>query len=45
MCLNCNFRFKAAKKTSLCPYCNKNAVETEKSAEDLLSEIDGLIDD
>ena len=44
VCLNCNFKFKSAKKTTLCPYCNKNAAEVEKSAEDLLNDVDGLID-
>jgi rubrerythrin len=44
VCLNCNFKFRSAKKTALCPYCNKNAAEPEKSADDLLNEVDGLLD-
>ena len=41
ICKNCNFKFKA-KRASSCPYCDKQDVEREKSAEDLLEEAENL---
>lgn len=43
ICMNCNFRFKRDKLTALCPYCNKKAAVKESSAEDILSEVDGIL--
>jgi rubrerythrin len=43
VCLNCKYRFKAKEKPKTCPYCNKNAVDLEKSAEDIVSEIESLL--
>jgi len=43
VCINCKYKFSARTKPSLCPYCNKSSIEKEKSAEDLLNEIDALV--
>lgn len=42
ICLNCNYNFKSKQSPKTCPYCNKNTVEKEKSAEDIISEIENL---
>jgi len=38
ICRHCNFRFNA-ERPSDCPYCGRNTLEKEKSAEELLDEI------
>lgn len=44
VCTNCRYRFKATKLPKTCPYCGKeNVVEREKSAEDIVSEIENMI--
>lgn len=43
ICVNCKFRPKGPEKE--CPYCGKRTVEKEKSAEELLNEVDGLLKD
>ena len=43
VCLNCKYKFKAGLKPKTCPYCNKQAVELEKSAADIVSEIESMI--
>lgn len=42
ICLNCKYRFKSDKKPRTCPYCDKPAVDREKSASEILSEIDTI---
>jgi len=42
VCTNCNYRFESS-KLSECPYCGVNKVEKEKTAEELLEEIDDLL--
>lgn len=44
ICLNCKYRFKAKEQSKTCPYCNKDSIELEKSAEDIVSEIESLSD-
>ncbi len=44
ICLNCKYKFKSKQLSKTCPYCNKNAVELEKSAEDIVSEVASLTD-
>jgi Zn finger protein HypA/HybF involved in hydrogenase expression len=44
VCLNCKYRFKAKAMPKTCPYCNKNSIDIEKSAEDIVSEIESLIE-
>jgi rRNA maturation endonuclease Nob1 len=38
VCRNCNYRFETERETE-CPYCGKETLEKEKSAEELLIEI------
>lgn len=38
ICNNCGFRFQS-KEQKKCPYCNDNATEQEKSAEELVDSI------
>jgi len=38
ICLNCNYHFRAENKET-CPYCGKKTVEKEKSASELIGEI------
>jgi rubrerythrin len=44
VCLNCKYRFKTSQRPRTCPYCNKNAVEMEKSAEDIVSEVASMLE-
>ena len=40
ICANCGYKFKSAEEdTKTCPYCDKKALESEKSASELLDEI------
>jgi len=39
VCTNCNYKFEAQEKPKTCPYCNKETIEYEKSASDLLNEV------
>lgn len=41
VCTNCNFRPKTGEQKE-CPYCGKKTIEKERSAEELLDEIDKL---
>jgi len=43
ICTNCRYKFKANEMPRTCPYCDKRTVEQEKSAEDIVSEVDSLI--
>ena len=43
VCLNCKYRFQARETPKTCPYCDKRTVEKEKSAEDIVSEVDELL--
>ena len=43
VCMNCNYKFKADNAIT-CPYCSKRSIEKEKSAEELLTEIESLIE-
>ena len=45
VCKNCNYQFESTTRDekNICPYCGKKeAVEPEKSASDLLSEVDNF---
>jgi len=39
VCKNCGYRFEA-EKMKKCPYCNKEDLEEEQSAEELVEGID-----
>ena len=39
VCMSCGYRFESDKKKN-CPYCNSGNVDKEKSAEELLNEIE-----
>jgi len=40
ICTHCNF--KCNEKHSECPYCGKETLEQEKSAEELLEDVDRM---
>ena len=42
ICTNCNYRFNAENPRD-CPYCGKEMLEKEKSAVELLDEVDKLL--
>lgn len=42
LCKNCNYRFES-ESASDCPYCGKETIEKEKSAEELLEDVDRLL--
>ncbi len=44
ICANCKFKFKAMKLPSACPYCNKKSVEKDKTADELVEEIEELLE-
>lgn len=45
VCLNCKYRLKAKEKPKACPWCSKTGcVEKERSAEDIVSEVEKLLD-
>jgi predicted Zn-ribbon and HTH transcriptional regulator len=39
VCSNCKYRFKTQRVPSRCPYCDKSAIEKEKSAAEIIDEI------
>ncbi|MEM0465209.1 MAG: hypothetical protein QXW97_00735 [Candidatus Pacearchaeota archaeon] len=39
VCTNCNFRPKTNNPIEECPYCGKKTIEKERSAEELLNDI------
>ena len=43
ICLHCNFRFNSNNPHE-CPYCGKQNFEKEKSAEELLSDVNELLE-
>ena len=42
ICTKCNYKFDAENPEE-CPYCGKEGLEKDKSAEELLDEIDKLL--
>jgi rubrerythrin len=40
ICSNCKYKFKAREMPKFCPYCDKDRVEKEESAEELLAKIE-----
>jgi len=42
LCKNCNYRFESEKAFD-CPYCGKESIEKEKSAGELLEEVDRIL--
>lgn len=42
ICTNCNYRFDAENAIE-CPYCGQEGLEKEKSAGELLEEVDRLL--
>jgi len=41
-CTSCNFRFET-KSPSDCPYCGRDNLERDKSASELLEEVENLL--
>ena len=44
ICTNCRFRCDK-ENVSECPYCGKDTLEKEKSAEELLEEVDRFLNE
>ncbi len=42
VCTGCNFRFEA-ENPSECPYCGRDTLEKEPSAEELLNEVEKML--
>jgi len=38
-CKNCRYSLESVKEIKKCPYCDKNSLEKEKSASELLDDI------
>ncbi|MEK6885622.1 MAG: hypothetical protein AABX17_01495 [Nanoarchaeota archaeon] len=45
ICLNCKFKFKTSRSPRTCPYCNKDSIEKEQGAGDLVDEVSELLKD
>ena len=45
ICRNCNYKFTKEITPKKCPYCSEATVRREESAEELLNEVDGMIDE
>ena len=43
ICTNCNYKFES-ENPSDCPYCGKDSLEKDKSAEELLEEVGRLLE-
>ncbi len=43
VCTNCKYKFSSSKEASDCPYCGKDSVEKEKSASELLDDVDEML--
>jgi len=44
ICTNCNYRFDAENALE-CPYCGKESLEQDKSATELLEEVERLLEE
>ncbi len=44
ICKNCNYRFNSNNDQNECPYCGRNALEKDKSASELLEEIENILE-
>lgn len=42
LCKNCNYKFESENAFD-CPYCGKESIEKEKSAGELLEDVDRLL--
>ena len=45
ICTNCNYRFSTEKRATECGYCGKNSIEIEKSATELLEDVDRMLNE
>ena len=43
VCTKCNYRFEA-EKVETCPYCGEEGVEPEKSASELIKEVEKILE-
>ncbi|MGV8151962.1 MAG: hypothetical protein ACP5OG_02685 [Candidatus Nanoarchaeia archaeon] len=44
ICKHCRFRFNANNPKD-CPYCGRNTLEREKTATELLDEVENMLED
>lgn len=44
VCTKCNYRFDSGKIEKVCPYCNDQTLEKEKSASELLDEVKNILE-
>ena len=42
LCTNCNYRFESQRPLD-CPYCGMDQIEKEKSASELLEEVERIL--
>jgi rRNA maturation endonuclease Nob1 len=42
ICINCKYKFKA-EKADICPYCSKKTIEREKSASEIVDEVESML--
>jgi len=45
VCSHCKFRLNSERSPRDCPYCGKSTLEREKTASELLGEVDELLQD
>jgi rubrerythrin len=43
ICTHCNFRLNSNNKPKDCPYCGRDSLEMEKSAEEILDDVNELL--
>jgi rubrerythrin len=44
ICRNCKYKFKASLQPAACPYCDKAAVEKERSAEEIVEDVEMMLE-
>lgn len=45
MCKNCGYKFDSFRnEVDNCPYCDKKGIEEEKSAEEIVKEVEKLLE-
>ena len=42
-CRTCGFKFEYGQKPKKCPYCSKETIDNEETADDLIKDVDKII--
>ncbi len=45
ICSTCRFKFKTSQNPRSCPYCDKDTIEKEQGASDIVDEVADLLKD